>query len=177
MAKVVSKAKSSKKTKVSKAKVTSGTEKKTSSKIRKSPEKSLSDEYLPSAKEIANGLKVLSILENIEDIGYMVEREDLFVVIEPELNLEIIVDAEEEVICFLAEICEVKHLEENVANWAFQLLELNNKFLHGAFSIYQGKVFLRENLASENLDANEVEDALSAMFTAIIRHAETLKLV
>ncbi len=136
----------------------------------------VNDSYAPSEKEIANGQKVLAILENIEDLGYSVERADLFSVIEPELGLEIIIDAEEEIVCLVAEICEQQHLEDNIENWAQKLLQINNQLLHGAFSLHNYRVLLRENLAAENLDQNELEDALSAMFTGIICYARALKL-
>lgn len=139
------------------------------------PEKS-PPPHVPSPKEIENGRKVLAILENIADIGYTVYRQDLFTVEEPEFGLQITVDAEEEVICLVAEICGTEHMKANVPHWPEKLLQLNNRFLHGAFSLDGEKVLLRENLAAENLDANELEDALGAMFAGIIRYAHELGL-
>jgi hypothetical protein len=133
--------------------------------------------YSPSAKEVENGRKVLAILQDIDDIGYTVHRPDLFSVTEPELGLEIMVDAEEEVVCLVADICDIAHLEKHVPDWSYKLLELNNKLLHGAFALDKGHIWLRENLAAANLDPNELEDALSAMFTGIMRYAHVLKLL
>lgn len=133
-------------------------------------------DYIPSEKEIRNGEKVLEILQEIEDIGYTIHRPDLFTIEEPEFGLEINIDAEEDVICLIAEVCDVKHLETEVPQWEKELLKLNNMLLHGAFSIHEGNILLRENLAAENLDPNELEDAISAMFAGIIRYAKVLKL-
>lgn len=133
--------------------------------------------HQPSAKEIENGRKVLAILQDMEDVGYTVLRQDLFTISEPELGLEIMVDAEEEVVCLFAEICDVAHLDANLPDWPRRLLELNNKLLHGAFTVDKERVWLRENLAAANLDPNELEDALSAMFAAIMRYARELKLL
>ncbi|HON43871.1 MAG TPA: hypothetical protein PLR86_00795, partial [Planctomycetota bacterium] len=127
-------------------------------KSEKTKEKIEELQYTPSFKEIENGKKVLAILENMDDIGYTMHRLDLFSVVEPELGLEISVDAEEDVICLLAEICDREHFDKNVANWQELLLSLNSNLLHGAFTLQNDKIYMRENLAAENLDPNELED-------------------
>ena len=143
----------------------------------KSREKEQIDkEYIPSEKEVINGKKVIDILDKIEGIGYTMHRADLFTVTEPEFGLEITVDAEDNVVCLISNVCEVSHLEKNLPGWQETLLKLNNILVHGKFAISENKILLRENLAAENLDHNELEDAISSMFASIIRNAETLKL-
>ena len=79
-------------------------------------------EYIPSQKEIINGQKVLSILQEIDEISYHIDREDLFTVEEQEMGLEITIDAEEDIICLIAEICEQTHLDAHVENWQEKLV-------------------------------------------------------
>jgi len=128
------------------------------------------DIYTPSAKEIENGKKVLDILEDMEGISFEVRREDLIIVTEEESEISITIDAEDELICLIMEVMEVSSNEKFYKT----LLELNEQSLHGAFSINGGKVFLRENLEAENLDPNELENTLLAMFLFIIRNMSIL---
>jgi len=126
------------------------------------------DLYVPSEKEVANCKKVLDILADMDGIGYEVRREDVVVVREEESGISITIDAEDELICLIMEVMDVP-LDKREAFYQ-ALLELNDKSLHGAFSINDSKVFFRENLEAENLDPNELENSLTAMFIFIIKN-------
>ncbi len=128
--------------------------------------------YVPSVKEVANGKKVIDILEKIEGIGFEVKREDLVIVSEEESNIEIAVDSEDDVICLIMDVMEVP--KTGLEAFYKLLLELNDHSLHGAFSISNGRVILKENLEAENLDQNELENSLSAMFFFIIKNLPRL---
>jgi hypothetical protein len=56
-----------------------------------------------------------------------------------------------------------------------RLLELNaSDLIHAAYGLEGGKIVLSGALALENLDANELESALSDVELALVRHTEEL---
>ncbi|MFQ5647122.1 MAG: CesT family type III secretion system chaperone [bacterium] len=130
-------------------------------------------EYTPSEKEIANARKVLDILSHMEGISYEVKREDLVEVMEQDSGISVTIDAEETIICLIMEVMDIPG--GNREAFYRKLLELNDASLHGAFSVNNGKVYLKDNLESENLDPNELENSLAAMFLFVIRHLDLLE--
>jgi hypothetical protein len=130
----------------------------------------------PSAIELLNTDKVLDILVGIEGISYTNIREDIFNITGPE-GATCILDVEETLVCIGAEICDIP-LEVSQQVKLFKcLLDLNNEAIHGKFTINGGKIFFKENLEIENLDANELEAALGWVLVMIIKSVEKISTI
>lgn len=123
----------------------------------------------PTAAEVANGAKILEILNGL-GIACEVVRDDIFVVKDEDLGLQVVVDAEESTVCLLMDICELPEIQFSSAEAdsrleLFQkLLEANNKSVHGAFCVDGNKLLLKDNLEIENLDPNELAASITSMF-------------
>ena len=122
-------------------------------------------------KEIQVCNKVKNLLIDL-DLGFSsTERPDILVVTEPETNTDVIIDAEETVICLRMIVCDEK---KNIEFYR-KLLQANAFISHGHFQIENGKVILADNLEAENLDANELEASIASLVTAVAQNAEWLE--
>lgn len=122
----------------------------------------------PSNIEIENSKKVLDLLCQIDGIGYEQNetRSDIFVVSEPDTGLDCIVDVEEDVVVTLIEVTELPN-GEMPEGLATKLLEINNSAIYGAYTISNGKLYFKSNLAVENLDLNELEGSIRSVFYTV----------
>jgi hypothetical protein len=127
----------------------------------------------PSAIELANTEKVLDILVGIEGISYSNQREDIFLISGPD-GAKCILDVEETMVCIGAEICDIPTDETKQLPIFKSLLELNNDAIHGKFTIFNNKLFFKENLEIENLDDNELEAALGWTLSMVLKGAEII---
>lgn len=122
----------------------------------------------PTQLEIQNSVKVLDLLSQIDGIGYEQNetREDIFLVSEPDTGLDCIIDVEEDVVVTFIEITELPNGEipEGLAS---KLLEINNTAIYGAYTISNGKLYFKSNLAVENLDLNELEGSIRSVFYTV----------
>jgi hypothetical protein len=130
----------------------------------------------PSAIELLNTDKVLDILVGIEGISYTNIREDIFSITGPE-GATCILDVEETIVCIGAEICDIPLEVSQQAKLFKCLLDLNNEAIHGKFAINGGKIFFKENLEIENLDANELEAALGWVLVMVIKSVEKISTI
>ena len=134
-----------------------------------------------SAKEIANAQKVIGFLSNIDSVSYKMLREDIMEVTCD--GFTAIIDAEESIICIELTVLDINEVKANTnilpdfnpadcEQCTFTLLGLytffleeNAKSIHGKFAMtFDGRVVIKENLETENLDANEFESALAWVF-------------
>lgn len=124
-------------------------------------------DMVPTEVEIKNAQKVAQILSDL-DIAFETQREDIFVVTEPESGLQIVVDVEETTVVLLMDVCPVASdapaLNGNAVALYKKLLEINNKSVHGSFAISGQRIILKDTLEFENLDSNELEASLTHMF-------------
>jgi len=129
-----------------------------------------------STKEQANSLHVLDLLYMISDINFTrVEgREDLFIVTEPETELELLIDVEDDIVVLAFDLGDVR-VNGNVSPaLAEYLLNANSSSVHGAFGLVNGHLYLKCNLQAENLDLNELYAAIQSMFYTIDGSIETI---
>lgn len=130
----------------------------------------------PSELELKNTDKILDILVGIEGISYKNLREDIFEIIGPE-GTTCVLDVEETLVCIGSEICDIP-LEVSKQALVFKiLLELNNEAIHGKFAINGGKIYFKENLEIDNIDANELEAALGWAMVMIIKGVDKLSFI
>jgi|GEM_PF-2626804 len=131
---------------------------------------------MPSELEIKNANKILEMLLKTEDVSFEQhpEREDIFIVKEPETGLELIIDVEETTICFLMDICPVPVVDEQKLALYEKLLEINNVSVHGAFSVNNGKVIFKDNLEIENIDQNELDASIQLMLVTVAQNIEAI---
>jgi hypothetical protein len=127
----------------------------------------------PSTLELQNTDKVLDILVGIVGISYTNIREDIFEITSPE-GATCILDVEESLVCIGAEICDIPKEVSLQAKLFRCLLDLNNEAIHGKFAINGGKIFFKENLEVENLDANELEAALGWTLLMVLKGVEAI---
>ena len=130
----------------------------------------------PSTLELQNTDQVLDILVGIEGISYTNLREDIFEITGPE-GATCIVDVEETMVCIGSEICDIPEDTEKQAKLFKSLLDLNNEAIHGKFAINSGKIFFKENLEIQNLDANELEAALAWALLMVIKGVEKISTI
>ena len=122
----------------------------------------------PTELEIQNSAKVLDLLCQIDGIGYEqhTERQDIFLISEPDTGLDAIIDVEEYVVVTFIEITELP--EGGISGeLAAKLLEINNGAIYGAFTVNSNKLYFKSNLAVENLDLNELEGAIRSVFYTV----------
>jgi hypothetical protein len=131
---------------------------------------------VPSAIELANTGKVLDILVDIKDISFVNIREDIFKITGPE-GASCILDVEETLVCIGAEICDIPQEVSQQAKLFKILLDFNNEAIHGKFAINGGKIFFKENLEIENLDANELETALGWVLVMVIKSVDKISTI
>jgi len=117
-----------------------------------------------SVKELENSERVLNLLAHIDGISYeqQSERRDLFSIYESDTDLTAVLDVEEDVVVIFIPIME----QEPSGDLAIALLQMNDTILYGAFTLHDGKLFFKVNLAIENLDLNELEDGIRSVFIA-----------
>jgi len=125
----------------------------------------------PSQKEIENAKIILEMLGKIEGITVQQIRDDVFLVSEPETELEMVVDVEETTVCFMIEVATLPLINEKLLR---RLLEINNTAVHGAFCLDKNIVLLKENLEIENIDLNEVESAIEMMFLTVAKSMDEI---
>jgi hypothetical protein len=130
----------------------------------------------PSAIEMENAGKILDVLCNMEGISYTNIREDIFEITGPE-GATCILDVEETLVCIGAEICDIPLEVSQQAKLFKSLLDLNNEAIHGKFAINGGKIFFKENLEIENLDANELEAALGWVLVMVLKGVEKISTI
>lgn len=118
-----------------------------------------------STKEQENSIKVFDLLLKIKDISFkrVDGREDLFIVTEPETDLDILIDVEDDTVILGADIGNVYTDGKISANLAEYLLMQNNNAIHGTFAIAKQHLYLKCVLQAENLDLNELESAIQSM--------------
>jgi hypothetical protein len=127
----------------------------------------------PSAIEMENAGKILDVLCSMEGISYTNIRGDIFNIVGPE-GSSCILDVEETLVCIGAEICDIPLEVSQQAKLFRCLLDLNNEAIHGKFAINNGKIFFKENLEIENLDANELEAAIGWTLAMVLKGAEKI---
>lgn len=130
----------------------------------------------PSVLELKNTDKVLDILVGIVGISYTNLREDIFEITGPE-GATCILDVEETLVCIGAEICDIPLEVSQQAKLFKCLLDLNNEAIHGKFAINDDKVYFKENLEVENLDANELEAALGWTLVMVLKSVEMISTI
>jgi len=132
--------------------------------------------HTPSEIEIANAGKILEMLLKTDDISFEQhpDRQDIFIVKEPETGLELVVDVEESTICFLMDICPVPAEDHQKLALYEKLLEINNISVHGAFSTSDGKVIFKDNLEIENIDQNELDASVQLMLVTVAQNIEAI---
>ena len=129
------------------------------------------DQTSISEKEVQVCNQVKDLLIEL-DIGFdSTERPDILVVREPETNIDVIIDAEETVVCLRVVVCDGKKNGE----FYQKLLQANALIPHGHFQIENNQVILADNLEAENLDANELEASIASLVTAVVQNAEWLE--
>lgn len=121
----------------------------------------------PTEVEIENSKRVMGLLYSIDGISFQQSdtREDIFIVSESDTDLQCIIDVEEDVVVTLMEVAELPNgMPEGLAE---KLLEINNTAVYGAFTLAQGKLYFKSNLAIENLDMNELEGSITSVFYTV----------
>lgn len=129
-----------------------------------------------STKEQANSIKVFDLLLKIKDISFkrVDGREDLFIVNEPETDLDILVDVEDDTVILGADIGHVYVNGKVSAELTEYLLKQNNSAIHGTFAIANEHLYLKCVLQAENLDLNELEAAIQSMIFTLATTIETI---
>lgn len=132
-----------------------------------------------STKEQVNSAKVFDLLIQIKDVSFKrVEgREDLFIVNEPETDLDILVDVEDDTVVLGVDIGNVYTDGKLSAELAEYLLKQNNTAVHGAFAISNEHLYLKYVLQAENIDLNELEAAIQSMFYTLDTSIETISTI
>ncbi|MBF0432771.1 MAG: hypothetical protein HQK83_15915 [Fibrobacteria bacterium] len=128
-------------------------------------------EGVTSEREAQNCLKVKKMLLEIPGLAVKSLREDLFLISEPETDVEFTADVEEDVLFLRAEISEVKELTVELSKF---LLELNGRIVHVAFGLEGNTLILKDNLEIENLDANELEASCKALILTLYNASDNL---
>ncbi len=129
------------------------------------------DQTSVSEKEVQVCNKIKDLLIELE-IGFdSTERPDILVVTEPETNIDIVIDAEETVVCLRVIVCD----EKKDGEFYRKLLQANALIPHGNFQIEDGQVILADNLEAENLDGNELEASIASLVTAVVQNADWLE--
>jgi hypothetical protein len=103
------------------------------------------------------------MLSEIEGVQYENAREDIFVITDPDTDLKLVVDVEEETVCLLMDVMKKSEVPVD-ADFLEFLLKQNNKAVHGAFCLDDRNLLIKENLEFENLDLNELETAIKSIF-------------
>lgn len=133
---------------------------------------------MPSQREVENAKKVRGMLEQIDGIMYDTVREDIFKVTETESgdSLQMTLDVEETTVCLVMDIGPVSDFLDDTGPSEFyqKLLELNDKAVHGKFSLFKNRVLFRDSLEIQNLDLNELEAAMGHMFLFVVQHVPAL---
>lgn len=124
-----------------------------------------------SEKELQNCLKVKRLFLDIPGLAVKSLREDLFLVSEPETDVEFTADVEGDILFLRAEVAEVK---ENSAEFFRFLLELNARIIHVSFGLDGNTLVLQDNLELENLDSNELEASSKALILTLYNAADDL---
>jgi hypothetical protein len=128
---------------------------------------------MPTAIEIENGNKVVEMLSLIPDVSFRQEREDMFVVSEPESELDVYIDVEKTTIIFMIEICSnVESLSQELGQY---MATVNNKMaVHGSYGYdpESKKIIFKDVLEIQNLDQNELEASIISMILTV---ANTIK--
>lgn len=123
--------------------------------------------YEVTEKELVNAEKVSDLLTKIQGIAFtqqnQINRPDLFVVLNEESGLDILVDVEDDTVISMTEIESYPlGLPEGLAE---TLLRANNSSVHGAFVLTpDNKVVFKSTLEIENLDLNELEASVNSVF-------------
>lgn len=125
----------------------------------------------PSQKEVENAKVILEMLGKIEGIAIQQVRDDVFLVSEPETELEMVIDVEETTVCLMIEVATLPFLGEKLLT---RLLEINNTAVHGAFCLDKKVVLFKENLEIENIDLNELESAIEMMFLTVAKSMDEI---
>jgi len=128
----------------------------------------------PSELELQNSVKVLELLSKIDGIAYeqQEKRPDIFIISEPDTDLTAIVDVEEDVVVTFIEITDLPNGVP--AGLAEKLLEVNHTAIAGAYTLSNGKLYFKSNLAIENLDLNELEDSIRSVFYTVHNSISTI---
>ena len=128
-------------------------------------------------KEIENAVTVQAMLNQLDYLTVVPhkDREDLFTLTvdmegeAPDVN--ILLDVEESIVALIADVCEGERQGNVVSDYTLNkaiefnefLLEQNAKASHGAFALNGNQVVFRENLEIENLDLNELDEAIKSV--------------
>ena len=128
---------------------------------------------MPTTTEIENGIKVLEMLSEINDVSFDQKREDIFVVYEPESGLSIVIDVEETTIIFIIDIGQSEGVSQELGEL---LLSINNDAVHGAFGYdsEKKKILFKDVLEIKNLDLNELEASIQSMIITVANSIEQI---
>ncbi len=129
-------------------------------------------ETVESTEAAKNNLKVKKMLLDIPGLGVKTLREDVFLVSEPETDIEFIVDVEESTLFLRAEIGDVSK-KGSEALYRY-LLELNASAVHVAFGLDDNKLILKGDLEIDNLDENELEASCKSLVVTLYQASDEL---
>jgi len=132
--------------------------------------------HIPSEIEINNAGKILEMLLKTEDVSFdpHPDREDIFIVNEPETGQKMVIDVEESTVCFLMDICPIPIEDDKRLALYEKLLEINNVSVHGAFSTANGRIIFKDNLEIDNIDQNELDASIQLMLVTVAQNIEAI---
>ena len=123
---------------------------------------------MPTITEVENGIKVLGMLAQIEDVEVTQgDDQDKFEVTEPITGLKVIIDVEESTIIFLMDIYDIESISQELGEF---LLSVNSdNAVHGAygFSKKLKKIIFKDVLEIKNLDSNELKGSIESMIITV----------
>jgi hypothetical protein len=123
-------------------------------------------EHLDLVKSYLNDLDLKIIDENADEELVVVEDEENGI-------SNLVIDCEEPIVILEQLILDVP---SDPGDLFKRLLQMNNTLVHGAFALDEegARVFFRDTLQLENLDANELEGSIRALSLALAENGAEL---